>query len=420
MITDLSFGMGGGSGGIAIPAAFGASFVAAGDSITENGGTLGSSLATLVGRGYWVWAAQLSDSRILPAHGVNAGITGNTSTQLVARYAADVTSKSPKVVFLLIGTNDITAGTAASVILANIDTMIAANRAIGTITILGRILPRGSVGVPMSAPQIAIWEAANNGITARAAADVKVWDAEPVIGNMDAAHTIKVGRTTAEDKLHPNTLGGYEIGTVVSPILNTVVASGDSLFQTNNAAGNFVPNGFMTGTGGTLGGATGQVATGWTADISLGGGAALAVSKVARGDGFGEWQQFALSGTFNGNDTKATIYRQSVSTVISISQWVQGEMEIQVDLTTAKISSVQLLCVIGSGAYTVASQAPYPAEVAGANADYNGVIRTQPFQLPAGITLSDFYLRVTQVDVATSTAISDIVRVGRVGFKIIS
>lgn len=399
---------------------FGSTFVAAGDSITDNGSALSGTLANLIGRGYWGWAMVRAAGRIAPVYQVDAGFSGNRADQLLARYTTDVTDKNPKVVLILIGTNDISNGRTSSQILSDIDGMITANRGINAVTVIGHVLPRGSTGSPMTAPQIAVWEAVNAGITARAAADVKVWNAEPVIGNVDSQHTILAGHTTAEDLLHPNTLGAFKIATVVTPILEALIASGDGLFQSDNASGNYLTSGFLTGTGGSnAGGSTGSVATGWAGTAANIGGATLAFSKISRG-ALGDWQQHDISGTYTGTGRASFCSRTigSVSPAIPSGSHVMIEGEVEVDTLTS-VSSVSIACVM-NGTISCEAFAAYGGETAGPEGTWTGVLRTPPLLLGSDVTSLQFFQKVTLLETAGTPSCAAVVRFGRLGLKVVS
>ena len=406
-----------GSGVVSVP--FGSLFVAAGDSITDNGAAESSSIANGNGRGYWQWVMQGARGRIMPVYQADAGVTGNQTGDLWARYAADVTSKNPKIVLLLIGTNDVINGRTADYILGYIDLMLAANRAIGAVTVMGRILPRGSVGSPMNGSQITAWEGANAGISARAAPDIKVWDVEAIIGNMDAAHTMKTGYSDSGDFLHPNTRCGYEIAVNGPlPIINSLIASGDNLFTTNNAAGNLIPNGFMTGTGGVNVGTTGQLATGWVGDTSQTGGALMAVSKAARGDGYGEWQQFAMSGTYTGSGRAGLIYAANTFSVLA-GQRIRLSADFEIDAGHLQFAAMGVRAVVGP--YSIESLVAFGGETAEVNGSgaISGIIRTMPFQLSANQTAFAIYIRPQLLDVGSLTACSVVGRIGRLELKVV-
>lgn len=390
---------------------FGSRFVAAGDSITDNGAAEGSSLGNFIGRGYWPWAIQACRGRIVPAYHADAGISGNSSTQLLARFATDVTDKAPKVVVIHIGTNDISAGTATATTIGNIRSMVAACRAIGVLKIyLYKVFPRGSTGTPMTGGQITAWETINAAIATMAAADVTVLDAEPYIGNMDSQHTILAGHTTSEDLLHPNTIGGQKASI---PLTNAVMRDfegGELLLTNNNDSRNFIPNGFFTGSGGTLGGtASGTVPTGWIAATSSGLGATMAVSVIPR-TAYGQWAQITVSGTYNGANGGLILYRQWTSSVLA-NRRLQARMEFEVDAGHTSFAGLEMRNVIN--AYSFASMAPYTGETAGPAGAYSGILVTPPFQVLADQTSFATYVRVNLLDVGGDTSCGATVRIGR-------
>ncbi len=393
----------------------GASFVAAGDSITDNGSVYNSTLVQTVPRGYWSWA-YCADGRIVPDVNPDAGVSGNRVADLAARYVTDVINQAPNLVFLLIGTNNVTDGTAASTILTAIQSFVTQNRAIGAGTIIGRILPRGSVGVPMSAPQIAIWEAVNTGISAMATSDVQVWDAEPLIGSMNAQHTILAGHTTSEDLLHPNTLAAQKISSLVEPLIANWVAAGTGLFTSDNAVGNLLTGGFLPGTGGSNSGSTGQVATSWAATNSLTGGAAMACSKVARAAG-GEWQQVVLSGTYTGSNITSDISR-TYTIAVTAGQKVQSEFAFEIDGALENFSTSSLLCQFNGGS-SIEVMAPASAETAGPVGPYTRVFRSIPLAAPIDYTSVTIRLRGYLLNQAGSANAAATFRFGALGLKIV-
>jgi lysophospholipase L1-like esterase len=403
-------------GAVSLP--FGSPFVAAGDTITANGGVLSATLANTLGRGYWVWAAQNTRDRIVPVYQVNAGTGGNQASQLLARYETDVIAKSPKVVLLLIGTNDIvTGGRTAEAILADIDAMVAMNRGIGAVTIQGKVLPRGSAASPMTPSQIAVWEAVNAGLMERAAPDWLIWDAEPVIGAMDEQHTMLPGHTVADDNVNPNTLGAQKIASVVQPLIEGLIASGDGLFQTNDAPGNLVPNGFLHGSGGLkAGGVTGTIPDGWTATDTAAGGALLVGSVIPRGDGFGQWAEMAVSGVYSGNSRFCTI-RRAFTHALPSGQRVQAEAEFELDEGHSRVASVSIAATLGS--HSMESMAAFSGETAGPAGGFGGVIRTQPLQLSSAVTSITVFCKLTFLNAASPTPVNAAVRFGRVGLKVV-
>lgn len=430
-----SFGRGGGSaitGGSNIPVAeeeeedpllpFGARFVAAGDSITDNGHAGSGTLSNLVPRGYWTWAMVGSNGRIRPVLGADAGVSGNSSTQLLARFDADVIAKAPDLVFILIGTNDISAGTSTATIIANIQEMVTRCRNIGAYVIIGRILPRGSVGSPMTGPQVAAFDTVNAAITAMDnGVSIRVWDAEDIIGTPDANHTMQIDMSTSNDYLHPNTYAAQQIG-LGAPLnlVNAMVHSGDSMFTSNTDPLNYIVNGFFTGTAGTnAGGATGTVPTGWAMTAAVAGGAAVASSVIDRGAN-GQWWQVAVSGNYTGNGMRSQGSRTMSSISIPSSSLVSFEIEIEMDGSVQGVSTVGALCQLNGGTYSIEAFAPYSGEVRGIQGPFSGVIRSIPFTAPATITSLAVFPRITFLDSAGSSPVAATVRYGRAGFRIVT
>jgi lysophospholipase L1-like esterase len=73
----------------------------------------------------------------------NAGVGGDTTAMMLARFDTDVTPHAPTVVHILGGTND-ASGTLTTVTLPNLTAIIAKVRAIGAVPILGLIPPNNT------------------------------------------------------------------------------------------------------------------------------------------------------------------------------------------------------------------------------------------------------------------------------------
>lgn len=257
------------------------------------------------GRGYPGWSNWVAGCRFLVVPESDAGVGGNTSTQLLARFDLDVIAKAPDIVVILIGTNDITQGdtagdppaVTAATVLANVTEMIVRTRAIGAKIILIKVMPRGSAAAQMNANEITAWETINAGYAAMAALDLLVVDTEPYIGSMTPYHGFIFGYTV--DNLHPSIKGSFYAGIPIAAAIDRLVGSGYTLFTANNDPANAVINGFMTGTSGTLTQATGAVADNWS--VTGLAGVTSACSLVALTGG-GNFQQIVLSGTYTGSN----------------------------------------------------------------------------------------------------------------------
>lgn len=109
-----------------------------GDSITVGAGTVPGS-----GTDYATRLRAYLGGLLSIARTVNAGVTGNTSAQLLARMDAIIAAK-PEVLFVLIGTNDVGVGVPLATYQANIAAIKAKADAAGLPILFGEIPPRGN------------------------------------------------------------------------------------------------------------------------------------------------------------------------------------------------------------------------------------------------------------------------------------
>ncbi len=112
-------------------------YLAVGDSITQ-----GYDEDTWWSRGYLPYLAdmlEISESQI-----VNRGIGGATAEQGLESYRADLLMVMPQYVLILFGTNDISQGVPRSDTIDALEAMIDAARTVGSIPILGTVIPRGA------------------------------------------------------------------------------------------------------------------------------------------------------------------------------------------------------------------------------------------------------------------------------------
>lgn len=300
------------------PLPFGSPIVYAGDSITAMAfdGTSNSQY------GFMTWAQTFSRQIAYAGIYANAGISGNTSAQLWARYATDVLARSPKVVCLMIGTNDVlTVGAGAStaainLFASNLASMIAANRSIGAVTILFKVLPIGSVGSPMSADQLLTWVGINGVIATRAAADVVLIDAEPLVGLRDANHTV-VTNCFKVDYIHPSVRGAFLIGGLVAKTIKSLVADGDYFTKQIIPANTW-----------NMAGVGPNYANGF-ANVSLPGSITQACTVVARMDGNGQTQNVTFTGPSCSYADRGGIFQNiNLTGVFNIGDIIQGVIEV--------------------------------------------------------------------------------------------
>jgi lysophospholipase L1-like esterase len=100
--------------------------------------------------------SQLSPAFVQNTNWTDKGISGQTSTQVLARFQTDVIEPHPNIVHILVGTNDVYPGwqlcqdnTINSC--ANVEAMVTAAQAAGITVILGTIPPWGPGALPEQA-----------------------------------------------------------------------------------------------------------------------------------------------------------------------------------------------------------------------------------------------------------------------------
>jgi lysophospholipase L1-like esterase len=247
-----------------------------GDSITANRGFSGfADWCQFFSRGRYFGKAIGSNG--LGPTGWNQGVVGNTTDQLIARIQ-NVLDEAPKVVFLLIGTNDIGAsGRDATYITTRLRTIINTLIAAGIKVVVGTIIPRIAAG--WGSTQNATKDAVNAWIKAQT--DITVADTAAAITN--AATQLMA------DGTHPNGLGAQPMGRVAATAISSLISTNDILYTLPTApAENLFANPFFTG--GTT------TATSWTF-FQGSNGLTKAASKTTL-DGY-DAQKIVWSGTSN-------------------------------------------------------------------------------------------------------------------------
>lgn len=155
----------------------------------------------------------------LPDGILNAGVGGNTSADMLARFDTDVMSKKPTVVVILAGTNDIRHVVAPTT--QNIGTMADRAAASGARVILGTIPPINdwAQGMPVTAVEgnqaVLDW---NRDLRNMAKGfGYQLADYYPGLVNADGTQNATL---FTSDRLHPNDAGYAVMWPVVSPLLH--------------------------------------------------------------------------------------------------------------------------------------------------------------------------------------------------------
>lgn len=231
-----------------------------GDSITAGADDIANNAR---GEAWPVYATIFSGQKIRYVR--NAGVPGNKTAQMLARFDTDVTPYAPNIVTLLCGTND-TGVTDFVAWQTDVKAIIAKVRAIGAVPVIGT-MPPNSTGTPTPDRKFLVnqWNAwirryaATEGIVLL---DFYAVLADPVNGSFLTAYN--------GDGTHPSFAGAAAMGsyanTVLAPLLppNAPVLCQDDYDETNA-----VYKGCFTGyTGSTL-------PTGWVDNAGIPSGSVL-------------------------------------------------------------------------------------------------------------------------------------------------
>lgn len=221
----------------------------------------------------------------------NAGVAANTTTQMLARFDTDVQPYSPRVVFILGGINDVSAGTPSATTIANLAAIVAKVRGIGAIPVIWTV-PLATAAVTTAAKGQLLYEInqgirAMQGVSALVADGFQAWISAT---NTTAPGTNAAGMALASDNLHPTAKGAYQLARPAYDLLSASFPAINRLKSTSYDYDNMVPNGQMlggnaTGTFGTTlnTGFSGVGPNLWSISRS-GSSIAATCSKVARND----------------------------------------------------------------------------------------------------------------------------------------
>ncbi len=337
-----------------------------------------------------------------------AGIGGETTTQILARFQANVLDVNPGWAFIQGGINDVNGSVSASAIYNNLTQMFDRSIAQG-IKVIGMTIPLVPVFGTATLRNVAHEVNANLKKYARTKANFILIDSNILA---DETTGLLTSTYVKADNTHLNLLGCAYLGDFIFQVLDPIVpkqldplpTSANETYDNNTTGGaytNMLPNGMLTGN-------VSGLCTGWAPNVVFKTGGASCVlgvdytqSKVANLDPVNRkfrnfsWQQFTAL-TSNG-DEKRFSFRISPSNGInsrfSVGDWVYAECEYEVDDNIVSLSELHLsLITIGGAAPSSIDMftngtvdGAYPAN----NTVYtikSGVLRTIPIQYSASIT----------------------------------
>jgi lysophospholipase L1-like esterase len=323
--------------------------------------------------------------------GANAGVGGQTSSQIVARHRYLIDNTDYDIIVISAGTNDM-ASVAADTIAANRQALVDAFIAAGKLVILLPVLMRDDVSWTTASGYRKkchyVNQKARELVASRRNCFMFDWN-EYWIDFNSANGNPKAGYSP--DGIHTTTLAGYAIGKMfgqfmarILPLGSRRVVAPDDLFDAAlNPLGNKAANPMLTGAGGTVSApVTGTCADSYRILRNTSIGCACAASKEARADGRGNYQVL----TFTPNQVAGTelFYWQTATTDIAhnlpVGTWVRASMEVDVSAWAGwqgitmhlRDNAVGGILAYGMEDY---SADQWPTET------WSGVIFTPPFQI---------------------------------------
>lgn len=322
--------------------------------------------------GFFNWANTVLGQRFIVTN--NAGIGGNTTTQMLARIQTDVIAFHPKYCFVLGGTNDIATVGSSTLAIANLTAIYAALKAAGIQVIAATIPPHS---IALSSP--ADWYLFNKWIRdyGNSNGHIVIDLAAQILSATDNRVLAVVG--TLVDEVHLALLGAVLMGVEVARVLTALVPPRPVLPCSNFDTENLVVNPLMTGSVAIAhSGVSGVVATSF--DVKQVGASGTVGSKVAATDTLGAWQQITYSGA--AADGTAWI-EQAITPAPTPGDRMVAYCEYQVDAGLAAKVNLHALTPIGTATNRFDAQSSLPGASAVAQIPATGIMRTGIFTMPS-------------------------------------
>ena len=351
----------------------------------------------------------------------NAGIGGNTTTQMLARMQADVLAYKPSHVTLWAGTNDdwSTGKAGVDATYARMVTMLNMAFKAGIYVFLISETTCSTKGATFQ-PLVQYYNERLRGYAAKNPG-VEFWDFNAIVMNPTSA-TGNPKAVMVRDGLHLSANGaatlGREVvakklarfGTALAQLPNSVI---DTQGYSSNVR-NVLSNPLMQGTTGTKGNGahTGTVPDGWASS----GTPTVVFSTPARADGFGNNLQAAI--TASTAESLFLTFAGQPARVVAGQKYVI-EAAVEVDAGATNLFSLAIMAQVFNGGTTyqygsgLATQSAAAGDSIGA---HTAIVRSRVFAAPGGFTYTGMSLAVTARFAGAGTAT---IRLGRVAFKLV-
>lgn len=317
------------------------------------------AFASTADYGYFTWLDALMGA---PHYLVkNAGVGGNVSSQLLARYQADVINMAPELVYLWIGYNDFNSGLSFETVRDNVLAMLAMNDSINAFTCL------------LDCPYTAT--VASNATRRAEAAKFNAWlrdlvrsrrscvlvSAAAAMADPDVSVIGSKATYLLTDGVHNNNLGALRIAEAAARVMAPLVRQWQNFpvspFEGFDADANAEvrnSNPLMAGTGGVAGtGVTGSVATGYGVARAAGT-PSIVASKVAERENIGDAQRLAITfaaandGVSLGVLAAGDPMSGNASARFLVSRYIEGQCDVVFDASAAAVINRMDLLVSGT------------------------------------------------------------------------
>lgn len=382
---------------------------ACGDSITANGFSKSATAKAYEKRGYTTWIGELSQQKIIITHETAFALSGITTRRWIDEgYLPQALSVSDRVdaYSVLLGTNDIAAINGTTITMDTIKAdyleMINALSVTGKIIAVIPVLPRVNSMTAQRYKQHSEFTRFIHSLCASRSNLVLVDCTRELINTTTTTDDVLSGAYYDSPALHPSAKGAAIIAakwiSVMTPYIYdstpySTSRAGDLFDATDNPYGNFMPNGLMTGTGGSLSGGlpTGQLADNYSLSVAANGTASVTCSKVARSDisGTGFWQQVAISGTPATNLT-IQFNPASAPTGYSAGDRIELTCDYELDSGHTNLAGFALYSPDTPSAYTSFCHTVTASDAIEYRSDImlKGTLRTPEYIIPQGGTPS--------------------------------
>lgn len=367
-------------------------------------------------RGIFNWTNYLLGQRFTPLNLLDdgralAGVTGNTSTQMLARFGTTVLAYSPKWVWIHATVNDNANSISSSTSIANYQSMIAQSKAIGARVIITTIPPSSSVSTAALADTRF---AVNKWIREASQRWSGVYVVDYEWPYLDTGATLPTAlAASSADGTHPNVSAVYLLAQQVYNVLNSVVPNPGVPWVYSGYNSGFAgdahawPNPLMLGTQATVvgdTGVTGNKPSGALSAIITGGSSAVS-SVQSRTDAAGQWWKVAFTGDAVYTSIATDYIELANSSSMSLAaagltpgtDYVQGFCEFKMDASPTSLAGMQLaLTWTGSSDHVGYLEWSTGSAFDGLNttAPAQGIMATYPILIPASATAAWLAVRV--------------------------